>query len=144
MAKRATASEKAMYQQMVDEFTFCWFCAWPILHQPYFGFLPCSLENAHIVGGPGRRHDRRALVRMCTYCHRISHGDTIKLKTEGEGSMMVIAPKIDQANMLAQKAIFDPDWFDVDYLNSISTRRLEDGVEPHEFYQQRLRKARVI
>ena len=90
------------------------------------------LEMSHIVGGSGRRHDRRAIVRQCSGCHRLFHGDRVRIG----GSLM---PTLTKSNLLWAKQKFDPDYYDVEYLNSLSIARLAEPKEPAEWFMSELR-----
>lgn len=136
MAKKPNASELAMYGQFMAENVFCWACGFSLENRTTgveHGFS--ILENAHIIGGPGRRHDRRAINRLCNGCHCLAHGARIVIGG-------VLLPTISRGSMLWLKREDDPDHFDIDYLSSISTRRiLEDDIEaPDEWFYEEFKK----
>ena len=130
MAKPANKSERAMYADFAEAFPKCWACGWQSGFRDWC--LP-RLEIAHIVGGPGRRHDRRALSRLCEGCHRLAHGARIVLAG-------VTVPTLDIRNLVGLKLEFDPEHYDVPYLMSLRVKRAEQ-LEPQElpgwFLEQR-------
>lgn len=58
----------------------CWACGRTEGQRPLEWNAVWFLENAHIVGGPGKgKHQdtRQAIVLLDTRCHRLAHGDAI-------------------------------------------------------------------
>ena len=112
-----------MYEQFASTFDFCWACGrlW------VFG-----LENAHIIGGSGRTHDRRNITRLCGVCHKLAHGHTIR---DQDGSKL---PLLKLPHLLWLKARLDPEWYDVRYLKSLRIKRREPLRQhrvPHIFFE---------
>lgn len=135
MAKRATTEQRRMYAEFVEDFPFCWVCGWS---EGFREHGRSELHCAHIVGGSGRRHDRRDLWRACEVCHCVSHGETRKLAT-GE-----ILPAISLSNVVWLKKIFDCDHFDLEYLKCLRIKRAEPIVpEPLVEMYRRLFKKNV-
>lgn len=116
MAGRLSEDERAMYEAFASQFPICFWCRG--MGAKERGGIAGRLVNAHLVGGPGRRHDRRAIIRLHDECHRLSHGE--RIVRHGQ-----VLPTIDLGGMLWLKRHHDPDWFDLDYLDSISTRRID-------------------
>lgn len=119
---RLTASDREMYEAFCRRFTFCWACGWR--WQECCDNIRYRLECAHIVGGPGRRHDRRAIVRLCTGCHLLAHGARVKFYGE-------YAPMLTIWNLTQLKQQFDPANYDPPYIQSLRTARAEPiSTEP--------------
>lgn len=136
MSKLSRAA-KEMYAQFMQEFDFCWTCGFGarvfIGYAPLSGY-PRSLENSHILRGPARRHDRRCLTRQCKLCHDLHGGARIIVN-----KTMEPLPNISLANLLWAKQQFDPDYYDVDYLNSIAIKRVPDPEPLPDVFQTCLR-----
>lgn len=138
MAKKPTKSERAMYAEFMEAFPWCWTCgitsngvgmrgAIGIGAAPCPGY-PRHLENSHILRGPARRHDRRALTRQCKLCHDLSGGATVRVNREP-------LPVITLENLLWAKERFDPEFYDPDYLSSIGVKKhVPDPVPPANVY----------
>jgi len=122
---RMTVTDREMYSTFVALFRFCWACG---AADPHRGDL-FRLQNAHIVGGPGRRADRRAIARLCQRCHALNHG--ARIKVDG-----IVLPHLMIENLLWLKMVFDNEYFDRAYLQSLRTKRLEPlvPVEPDEWF----------
>jgi len=131
--KTMPPEEKAMYAKFMLDFPFCMACGWVKYPFTEFGFI-LKLENAHIVGGPGRRHDRRAIVRLCNRCHRLSHGDRIVWCGEQ-------IPVMTQGNLVYLKSVCDKEWYDKEYLDSISTGVCAETLPLVDWYNKRLQLA---
>lgn len=116
MAKRATTDQKLMYGAFAEEFQICWICGYDGRSFRAWGFP--KLDIAHVVGGSGRRHDRRDVWRACEACHRISHGARVMIRGE-------LAPMITLSHVLWVKKLFDPCYYDVPYLMSLRIKRCE-------------------
>jgi len=48
-------------------------------------------------------------------------------------------PTLTKSNLLWAKQKFDPDYYDVEYLNSLSIARLAEPKEPAEWFMSELR-----
>ena len=55
----------------------CWACGRG-MNPPDGWFGPWLIERAHIVNSP-RREDRRVVILLCSFCHRIQHGEQLIL-----------------------------------------------------------------
>ncbi len=115
---RLTTAQSEMYGNFSLVFDFCWACGFQ--WGQYRDWHYPRLENAHIVGGQGRRHDRRAIVRLCMGCHLLAHGDTV-MDEYGD-----LFPQLSRANLVWLKSIYDPDHYDHDYLDGLAIGRIED------------------
>ena len=85
-----------------DRLCCCWACGRSDMEQPANYYAPWWIENAHIVGGPGRKleqDNRQAVVLLCSCCHRASHGEQLaQIPAEG----------LSRANLAWLKAERDP------------------------------------
>ena len=90
----------------------CWACEHHARPKKYRG--PWLIERAHIVNKP-RVEDRRVVVMLCTLCHKASHGERIA------GDMR---PPLKLGHLLEIKAHTDPDWFDLEFLQKHTVRKL--------------------
>ncbi len=118
---RLTTEQREMYADFVAEFWFCWACGFePSRHIWPRDWHFSRLDNAHIVGGQGRRPDRRDIVRLCHGCHLLSHGETVRI----EGKLL---PHLTRANLVWLKSIYDPEHYDRDYMDGLTNfGRIED------------------
>lgn len=132
MAKRATRDQQLMYGAFADEFQICWICGYE--GRGFRDWCLPRLDIAHIVGGPGRRHDRRDVWRACDGCHRISHGAHVRIRE-------ALAPMITLNHVLWVKKLFDPGYYDVPYLMSLRVKRCEpiEAEELPAMYQAMFR-----
>lgn len=139
MAKRANAAQQRMYGEFAAEFERCWACWW--MPGQATGLPRLRLEIAHLVGGPGRRHDRRDIARLCSVCHLLNHGATIR------GANNEPLPHLRLEHLLWLKRACDPDHYDLAYLQSLRVRCAEPLIpeELPQWYasQQELRNAYV-
>lgn len=119
---------REMYEEFMAEWPCCMMCGWGDGRRREFRYwmIP-RLDNAHIIGGSGRRHDRRCIVRLCAGCHRLSHGD--KIKVDGRA-----LPNFGLGEMLWLKRERDVDYFDLEYLAGLKIGALPDIVEPHTWF----------
>jgi len=106
------------------EFDYCMACGIPQGGYDEINY-PRNLENAHIVGGPGRNRqdDRRHLVRLCRLCHDLNHGRVIKSK----GRLLVT---LDLAHLLWIKSKLDPKYYDREELQRWLPKRLPRAHRP--------------
>lgn len=110
MAKRASSEQKDMYGEFAATFWFCWNCA---AHGKPLTYHGLQLDIAHIIGGAGRSHDRRNIIRLCRDCHRAQHGE----HWPGSPKQLTLA------NMLWLKKWYDPDFYDRQYVQGQRIRR---------------------
>jgi hypothetical protein len=123
---RLTDSELQMYEDFMLKFRVCWACRWN--GKPWRDWMVNTLQNAHIVGGAARRADRRCIARLCAGCHRLSHGDVIKV----DG---VRLPNLTLGNLLWLKRKHDPEYYDLDFLCELKmVKFLADPEELPEWF----------
>lgn len=113
---KRTAKDKKILDAFASEFWFCWACGWSP-NCPWRTWHVGKLDIAHIAGGAGRHHDRENLVRLCAGCHRLLHGDRINVDPWG------YLPRLELAHILWLKEVFDPSWYDRDYLRTARANR---------------------
>lgn len=116
MAKRANDEQKRMYGEFAAMFWYCWNCAATPNRYGQRMARPAS-DIAHIIGGPGRSHDRRNIIRLCRDCHRAQHGE----RWPGSPKQLTLA------NMLWLKKLYDEKFYDRKYLQS---QRIRSGHLP--------------
>lgn len=130
MAK-LTKQQRQMYEEFVQEFPTCWLCdeqgLCPSLKAFYAGWNP--IENSHIVGGAGRRADRRAIIRLCRLHHMAFDGHTIR----NAAGKPVEGITIQNALWLKEK--YDPSFYDVDFIKSLRHKKFEP-LEPMPLKEQ--------
>lgn len=122
MTKPPNTAERRMYAEFAEQFGFCWATGErETVHR--------TLDIAHIVGGAGRRHDRRAIVRLAHDVHMASHGDRIRVGEE-------LIPQLNIFNLCWLKERFDPECYDPDFIRSIRTKRAEQiiPVRPADWF----------
>lgn len=101
MARRLTKEELDMYEAFNRDFNYCWACGIPHGKRDYAIDFPRNLERAHIVGGCGRRVTERCVISMlCHLCHRLNHGDIIRVQGEP-------LPKLELRHLLWLKGRMD-------------------------------------
>lgn len=94
-------------QEFADQFTFCAVC-----------WSRSSLHIHHLVGGAGRKHDRRNLLRLCMWCHEGLHAGGRSNLSKGM--------------CLTAKREVDDGHYDPEFLASLRLRRhLGYGPEPY-------------
>lgn len=106
---------------------FCWACGRTGRYQdkPAWWFGPWLIERAHIANKP-RARDRRAVILLCSLCHRVQHGERFK------GSDL---PQLTTENMRWLKCCADSEWYDEEFLRRHSIRRDMLVHEPPREYQ---------
>ncbi len=67
---------KEVYDAMLLEFDRCWICGRTadFSDKPAWWYAPWLIERHHVVRNP-RVEDRRAVICLCSLCHRVQHGD---------------------------------------------------------------------
>ena len=133
MARSMTDSERIMFVHFMAENQRCWCCGWqPNRGQDYIApdyAAPVRLENHHIVGGAGRKHIRENIARLCSICHRVFHGDRIRLES---GKLL---PEITLAHVMWMKRESDRRYYNPEKLSELSIRRMPDPEPPSNVYQ---------
>jgi crossover junction endodeoxyribonuclease RusA len=104
---------------------FCWWCGRTARDRPREWGALFMLERAHMVNKP-RRADRRAVIILCSLCHRIQHGDIFRWLERPIGGAITITLE----NMLWLKAAADPDYYDPVFLRTCSVRTIPEPVKP--------------
>jgi hypothetical protein len=115
-------SYKNMLQQVSRP--YCWLCGRCANEQPTWWYVPFLIERAHIVWNP-RAKDRRAVVLLCSLCHKVQHGE--RFQTD--------YPKITRANLLWLKWKYDRNYYDVGFLRCHSIQELPSRKIPHRKYR---------
>jgi len=116
MAKRRKRPDAAYRNAVKEMGGHCYRCGRQRLQGPAWWHAEFLIERAHIVNKP-RREDRRAIILLCSLCHRIQHGDRFVQCPLKPLSMEV---------MLAMKAEYDPEYFDMEWLQKHSVQRLPE------------------
>ena len=102
---------------------FCWACGRDALQRWPGWFAPWLLHRAHIYSMP-RKKDARVAVLLCPLCHAVQHGERIPAEPDGSGGL---TPGPTVAQMVGLKRVFDPDFYDPDYMQRCSVRRVSEG-----------------
>ncbi len=117
----STSESNDFYDNMLAEHPrpYCWICGRDENQRPGWWHAPWLIERAHLVNQP-RVLDRRAIVLLCSLCHRISHGDNFP----------EINYEITKANLVWAKAVYDESWFDPGFLRQHSVAAIPEPQEP--------------
>lgn len=109
------------YRTMLADtpYKFCWLCGSDL--QPAWWAGRWALERAHIVNKP-RREDRRAVVILCSICHRVSHGERIR-----------DAPEITREHLLWIKRELDGEFYDPVFLQENSVTQIGLPTKPETY-----------
>lgn len=118
---------KLEYDSMRVLFASCWACG--ATRKPFGYYGPWLIERAHIANKP-RREDRRLVVMLCSICHKFSHGEYMS---------SFLRPKLTPGQMIALKSQFDPDWFDLGFIQKHSIRILESEPIVNWYLEERAR-----
>ena len=132
MARRLTDKDRQTFSLFMDQHGHCWGCGWqPRMQRPVSRDIwagPLKLENHHIVGGSGRKHLRQNLARMCSLCHRLFHGDRIRISPE------VVLPNLDLSNILWLKRKRDKRWYNADMLTELAIGVMPKPIKPDKWF----------
>lgn len=112
---------------------FCWLSGWTQSFRPADWHGPTKLQIAHIASGAGRAvrvDDRRAVISLSPLCHMLHVSSSDRLKTMTIGKF--IYPTIDERHTLYLKKVFDEEYYDEDYLQSIWIGKLPEPERPPE------------
>lgn len=114
--------DRIAYERFVDDcrFPFCWYCGREGFEVPSYWFAPFLIERAHIVNKP-RREDVRAVVLLCSVCHKVAHGERV---------VGYERRPLDQAGMVWLKSYLDRERFDPEFLQRNSVRRVPEPFCP--------------
>lgn len=111
---------------------WCWYCGRGAMDGPFQPFL---IERAHIVNKP-RVEDVRAVMLLCSLCHRRQHG------------AIIVSPKIEPfkeltlQNMLWLKKYHDPDNYDRQWLQDHHDSLLPQAARPSKYFEQHYKARR--
>lgn len=120
----ASKADKLLLQEFAAEHRSCAVCWWPESD------MRRRMEIHHLVGGAGRKHDRRNLISICSNCHAVLHS----------GSRVTGLPDLTPAILLFTKQECDPDNYDPVYLASLKRKKhlgYEPEPIPEAYLQQR-------
>lgn len=118
---------KETYDEMPLIFDRCWGCGRTERDRPLWWFAPFLVERAHFVNKP-RRQDRRVVVMLCSLCHRKQHGERFPEDVEG-------LPPLTLAGMLYLKSLRDPEFFEPEFAQQCSIKRIPAPEVPGEHIQ---------
>ena len=121
---------------------FCWAGGDTEGNKPkWWGGSPFRLEIAHIASGEGsakRVDDRRAVVILSTWAHRVHVADT-RLRTAMRfHGAKEDTPTLDSRHTLWLKQKLDPEYYDREFLQSIWIGKLPDPEPLPLWWQQRM------
>ncbi len=112
---------------------FCWLSGWTPSYRPTDWHGPTQLQVAHIASGAGkavRVDDRRAVIVLSPLCHSLHVSNSDKLNKMKIGRYLY--PTIDERHSLFLKKMFDPEYYDLEYLQSIWIGKLPTPEPPPE------------
>lgn len=126
---------KVQYKMMVleSDAPWCWWCGRGIENRPWSWLGPWLIERAHIVYKP-RVEDRRAVILLCTICHKVQHGENISIARDERVEPITVA------NMLWLKRERDRQFYSRAWLQDHSVQKLphaKQSVEATEYYSRR-------
>lgn len=122
-------TDKLLLQEFAAEHRACAVCHWPESD------MRRRMEIHHLVGGAGRKHDRRNLLTLCSNCHTVLHSGT---KITGLNDL-------NKSILLTAKQESDPAYYDPKFLASLKRKRhlgYEPEPIPEPYMQQRQRNMR--
>ena len=117
MAKRRKRPDAAYRNAVKEMGGLCWRCGRNENTKPYWWNAEWMIERSHIVNKP-RREDRRAVIPLCSLCHRIEHGD----RFQQFPNMKPIPLDV----LLGMKRDRDPEYFDMEWLQRHSVSILPE------------------
>jgi len=117
MAKRRKKPDAAYVNAVAEMGGRCFRCGRTAAQKPAWWHAPFLIERSHIVNKP-RREDRRAVIPLCSFCHRVQHGD----RFDGFKHLEPLSME----RLLEFKRFYDPDYFDLEWLQRHSVRRLPE------------------
>ena len=119
---------KAAYASFLEDtrFPFCWYCGAFSHQRPDWWFAPFLIERAHVVNKP-RREDPRAIILLCSACHKAAHGERFRAYAR---------KPLDKPGMLFLKSYLDSANFDLAWLQKHSVRILPKPVSPGETIEE--------
>lgn len=90
------------------------------------------MEIHHLVGGAGRKHDRRNLLTLCENCHAVLHS----------GPKVTGLPDLNKGILLTCKQETDPEYYDTAFLASLKHKQhlgYDPEPVPDVYLEQRQR-----
>lgn len=109
----------------------CWLSGYTPSVRPEHWHGPWLLEIAHIASGAGRArrvNDRRAVILLCSLCHRVHVSDS-----DAHPWMSIAStdwPTIDERHALWLKRECDPEYYDPEFLSTIWIGKVPEPVKP--------------
>ena len=110
---------------------FCWLSGWTASYKPKEWDGPTKLQVAHIASGAGkavRVDDRRAVILLAPLPHSLHVSNSDRLPNMKIGR--IVYPTFDERHSLFLKKVFDPEFYDPEYLQSIWIGRLPTPEPP--------------
>lgn len=107
---------------------WCWACGRGEFDRPLDWYGPWLIERAHIVKNP-RREDARAVVLLCSLCHKCSHGEKVVTRERP-----VRYPQLSIEHLLWLKRNRDGSRFSLTFLQSCSIKKLPPMHKPPADY----------
>lgn len=121
-------ADKLLLQEFAALFRSCAVCWWPESD------MRRRMEIHHLVGGAGRKHDRRNLLTLCSNCHTVLHS----------GSKVTGLVDLCKGTLLTVKLECDPDNYDPKFLASLKRKQhLGYDREPLPDYYEQQRQRNV-
>lgn len=108
---------------------WCWFCGRGRHESPAGWYGPWLIERAHIVSSP-RREDVRAVILLCSLCHRTQHGQVIVTAEPIETQLLTLP------EMLWLKRVSDQPNYDREFLEANHNGRLPYAKMPSRKMQK--------
>ena len=131
--------------QFRAEFQFCWACGCPdgfnaLMEREYPDYpgveyvdYPRHLELHHLIGGAGRKHDRRNLSMLCKLCHDVVGSYQVRRENG------ILIPSLRLDHMLWLKHRLDTEDYDRRYLWSLRPKSMPPARRPPQWFSdQRL------
>ena len=116
------SKDRLVISAFVEVHRCCSVCWWPESDARR------RLEVHHIIGGAGRKHDARNLLRLCERCHGVFHS----------GKIFSCQEDLNKGILLGVKQECDPDNYDPEYLASLRHKK-HLGYDPEplpDYYLQ--------
>lgn len=104
---KLTRADRLLFQEFAALFRSCAVCWWPESD------MRRRMEIHHLVGGRGRKHDRRNFLSLCRNCHEVLHS----------GSRLTGLPDLNKGILLTCKQETDPEFYDPVFLASLLHRK---------------------
>lgn len=121
---------------------WCWACGNDEHDAPLWYAGPHCIENAHIIGGPGRSRNQRcreAVVLLCSICHRLAHGERLQWSERRECRSL---PNLTRGNLLWLKRERDAFYFDAELLEVWAIGVLPELKPPAPHFRNLYRRNR--